>query len=90
LKTTEKCDTWKIFGANYAAGLMWVILGHTFIKGQVDKAHRFGVTREGVEAIRFLSMSGYMSSMDLSAVATLNFFHDPLHPVRGQHLFLGV
>ena len=38
---------WKIFGANYAVGLLWAVVGNTFIKGQVDIDNRFGASREG-------------------------------------------
>lgn len=38
---------WKILGANYAFGILWVAVNNTFIKGQADIANRFGATREG-------------------------------------------
>ena len=38
---------WKILGGNYAFGILWAAVGNTFIKGQVDIANRFGVSREG-------------------------------------------
>jgi hypothetical protein len=38
---------WKILGANYAAGILWAAVSNVFIKGQVDIANRFSVSREG-------------------------------------------
>jgi len=38
---------WKIFGANYSAGIVWAAVNNTFLKGQVDIANVLSRSREG-------------------------------------------